>query len=88
MLKEFTRKELAQFSGKNGNPAYVAYMGKVYDVSDSFLWKSGVHQVLHHAGTDLTEALEQAPHGGDILERFPLVGIMLSTGKSEMPTEP
>ena len=67
-MKEFTEEELAQYNGKNGNPVYVAYKGKVYDVSASFLWKDGAHQVLHSAGVDLTDALGQAPHGGDVLE--------------------
>jgi len=40
-MKEFTEEELAQYNGKNGNPVYVAYKGKVYDVSASFLWKDG-----------------------------------------------
>jgi len=60
----FVTRALAQYDGKNGNPAYVAYKGKVYDVSASFLWKDGNHQVLHSAGVDSTVALEQAPQGG------------------------
>jgi len=28
-MKEFTKEELALYNGKNGNPAYVAYRGKV-----------------------------------------------------------
>ena len=75
-MKEFTEEELAQYNGKNRNPVYVAYNGKVYDVSASFLWKDGTHQVLHSAGVDLTDALEQAPHGKDFLEKFPEVGIV------------
>ena len=75
-MKEFTEEELAQYNGKNGNPVYVAYKGKVYDVSASFLWKDGAHQVLHSAGVDLTDALEQAPHDEDFLEKFPVVGIL------------
>lgn len=75
-MKEFTEKELAQFNGKNGNPAYIIYKGKVYDVSTSFVWKNGVHQVLHSAGVDLTDALKQAPHDRDVLEKFPVVGII------------
>ncbi|MDH5483157.1 MAG: cytochrome B5 [Candidatus Bathyarchaeota archaeon] len=75
-MKEFTEKELAQYDGKNGNPVYVAYKGKVYDVSSSFLWKDGTHQVFHSGGVDLTDALEQAPHGGDVLEKFPVIGIL------------
>jgi len=64
-MKVFTKEMVAQYNGKNGNAAYVIYKGKVYDVSASFLWKDGTHQVLHSAGVDLTNALEQAPHGGD-----------------------
>jgi len=75
-MKEFTEEELAQYDGKNGNLAYVAYKGKVYDVTGSFLWKNGIHQVLHSAGVDLTDALEQAPHGDDALRKFPVVGII------------
>ncbi len=73
-MKKFTEKELSQCNGKNGNPLYVAYKGKVYNVSDSFLWKEGKHQALHSAGKDLTNALEQAPHGDDVLRKFPIVG--------------
>jgi predicted heme/steroid binding protein len=75
-MKEFTEKELARYNGKNGKPAYIAYNGKVFDVSTSFLWKDGKHQVLHKAGTDLTAALQQAPHGEDVFKRFPVVGIL------------
>jgi len=81
-MKEFTREELALYNGKNGKPTYVAYKGKVYDLSASFLWKDGNHQVLHNAGTDLTLAIEQAPHGVEALERFPVVGILRS---ADMP---
>lgn len=73
-MREFAREELAKYNGKNGMPAYIAYNGKVYDVSESFLWKNGKHQVFHHAGKDLTEDFKQAPHGIEVLERFPVVG--------------
>lgn len=75
-MKEFTEEELAQYDGRNGNPVYVGYKGKVYDVSNSFLWKDGTHQALHSAGVDLTNALEQAPHSEDALKKFPVVGIL------------
>jgi predicted heme/steroid binding protein len=75
-MKEFTEEELAQYNGRNGRPAYAAYKGKVYDLSNSFLWKDGRHEVLHDAGTDLTAAMRQAPHGDELLERFPVAGIM------------
>jgi len=75
-MKKLTKRELAQYSGKNGTKAYIAYNGKIYDVSSSFHWKDGRHQALHQAGEDLTEALQEAPHGEDLLERVPLIGLM------------
>ena len=75
-MKRFSREELAHYDGKNGVPAYVAYKGKVYDVSISFHWRNGEHQVLHNAGEDLTDSLERAPHGAELLEKFPKVGIL------------
>jgi predicted heme/steroid binding protein len=82
-MKEFSKQELARYNGKNGRPAYAAYKGKVYDLSDSFLWNGGSHQVLHNAGVDLTDAMEQAPHGGDVLEKFPLVGTLRGADRKD-----
>lgn len=75
-MRIFTKDELKKYNGTEG-PAYVAYGGKVYDVSQSFLWKKGIHQVVHHAGCDLTEALKKAPHSPDMLDKFPIVGELL-----------
>jgi predicted heme/steroid binding protein len=74
--RQFTKEELRQYNGRDGAPAFVAYKGKVYDVSESFLWRNGRHQVSHYAGADLTSGLEQAPHGWELLERFPIVGTL------------
>ena len=41
--KIFTLEELATYNGQNGQPAYVAYNGIVYDVSDNQNWKNGKH---------------------------------------------
>jgi predicted heme/steroid binding protein len=43
------------------------------------LWKKGLHQVLHTAGADLTTEIDSAPHGADLLERFPVVGMLIDT---------
>lgn len=75
-MKRSSKEELARYNGKNGAPAYIAYKGKVYDVSASFIWRNGRHQVLHNAGEDLTDSLEQAPHGVEMLERFPVIGTL------------
>jgi predicted heme/steroid binding protein len=68
-LKKFTVKELEEYNGKNGKPAYVAYQGKVYDLSQSDLWGGGDHMGRHQAGKDITIEVELAPHGKEVLER-------------------
>ena len=73
MTRIFTLEELRQFDGTEGNPVYVAYMGTVYDVSASDLFEDGEHYE-HYAGQDLTAAMEDAPHGEEVLEQFPVVG--------------
>lgn len=75
-MRTFTREELGRYNGKDGAPAYIAVAGKVYDVSRSFLWRNGTHQVTHHAGEDLTGKLERAPHSAELLARFPVVGTL------------
>ncbi len=62
----FTERELQQYDGSHGRPIYIAYQGVVYDVSASSLWRSGMHQDLHYAGTDLTRTLRKAPHGEEV----------------------
>ncbi|MGD2184668.1 MAG: cytochrome b5 domain-containing protein, partial [Desulfobacterales bacterium] len=55
---------------------YVAYKGKVYDVTKSKLWRSGLHMKRHHAGQDLTADIQGAPHESDVLDRYPQVGTL------------
>ena len=42
-MKEFDPESLEEFDGQKGRPCYVAVHGKVYDLSDSGLWKGGGH---------------------------------------------
>jgi predicted heme/steroid binding protein len=76
-MRAFTRDELRRYDGTNGRPALIAYKGKVYDVSGSFLWQEGRHQVLHSAGGDLTDAMADAPHGDELMERVRVVGVLV-----------
>ena len=64
--RTFTERELQQFDGTRGKPAYIAYAGVVYDVSASSLWRGGMHKELHYAGTDLTRTLRKAPHTAEV----------------------
>ena len=72
--KKVTMQELEENNGKNGKPAYIAYKGKVYDVSQSSFWLDGDHLGMHEAGKDLTEELEMAPHREENFQRVKLVG--------------
>jgi predicted heme/steroid binding protein len=76
--RKFTVEELKQFDGRDGRPAYVAFKGKVYDVTDSFLWAGGDHQGQHEAGKDITEEMKYAPHREEVFERVKQVGILVS----------
>lgn len=78
--KTFTAAELAKYNGQNGQPAYVAADGWVYDVTASPWWAGGAHTVCpvsSMAGKDLTQALSQAPPSmRGLLQKFPVVGKM------------
>jgi len=73
--RKFTLDELGKFDGKEGRQAYVAHKGKVYDVTDSSQWLEGDH-LGHAAGEDLSEQMEIAPHGEDVMDRMKLVGVL------------
>ncbi|MDY6952561.1 MAG: multiheme c-type cytochrome [Thermodesulfobacteriota bacterium] len=71
--EEITRTSLGHFDGSAGRPAYVVYENKVYDVSDSAKWEGGRHFGKHTAGEDLTEAMQGAPHGPEMLDNVKYV---------------
>ena len=81
-----TLGELANFDGEDGRPAYFAYKGKIYDVTQSKLWGDGNHMKRHHAGIDLTDILGQAPHSEDKILAMPEAG-KLSEEKGNHPGE-
>lgn len=87
-MREIDQDELNGNDGKNGNPAYVAHRGKVYDVTGSDKWKGGAHMVRHHAGGDLTAEIGAAPHGIDVLERYPQVGVLKKQETGGQPLPP
>ncbi len=84
-MKEFTLKMLAENNGENDKPIYIAHKGKVYDVSESRLWKGGVHMKRHKAGNDLSTDIQAAPHETDVLERYPQIGVLENKQETLMP---
>lgn len=71
---DMTLKELAKYNGQNGNPAYVAVNGVIYDVSNAKDWKNGVHKGGVKAGLDQTNMIGQSPHGTSVLKELPVIG--------------
>lgn len=41
--RDITISELAKFNGRDGNPAYVAVNGTVYDVTNNAAWAAAPH---------------------------------------------
>ena len=73
-MKDISDEDLKRHDGKGGRPAYVVHGDDVIDVSDSRLWQGGLHMNRHHAGRDLSTDIQGAPHGLEVLERYPTVG--------------
>jgi predicted heme/steroid binding protein len=60
----------------SGNDCYVAVSGRVYEISDSDKWVDGEHidsEGQASCGRDLTQAMDESPHGISILTTSPKV---------------
>lgn len=69
----FTLQELSRYNGKNGNPAYIAINGTVYDITNNAAWAAGTHFGLS-AGNDLTNEFASCHANQPILNTLPVVG--------------
>ncbi len=81
-LPVFTLEALAVFNGQNGQKGYIAVDGVIYDVTNVF--SNGMHQGLHLAGTDATQAFNSSPHARSILTGLKIVGSL--EGSETIPT--
>lgn len=71
--KTYTRQQLALRNGQDRDEIWVAWLGDIYDVTGSRLWRNGKHYE-HWAGQDLTEELAEAPHTENVFDKFEIVG--------------
>ncbi|HAT4363077.1 TPA: hypothetical protein I9148_000548 [Clostridium perfringens] len=73
-IKDLTLKELSKYDGKNGNPAYVAVNGVIYDVTNEEILKKSPHNSIN-LGTDITKEFKGC-HNSDesVLAKLPIVG--------------
>ena len=72
-LPEYSRAQLALRNGQDKPEVWIAYLGLIYEVSSSRLWKNGKHYE-HWAGQDLTDELKDAPHTEKVFEKFRAIG--------------
>ena len=72
--KTFTAAELAEYNGKNNQPAYIAVDNIVYDVSALFI--NGQHRGCS-AGYDVTAEFYDE-HSKQILSGYPTVGKLIT----------
>lgn len=76
--KVFSTSELAEATGKNGNPCYVAVDGIVYSISGFALWADGLHSPSGgraRCGKDLSSVIGQSPHGKSKLKLLQELGV-------------
>lgn len=76
LQRDFTLQELTGFNGKDGNPAYVAVNGTVYDVTNNAAWAAASHFGLT-AGRDLTREFASCHAGQTILSKLKVVGKLI-----------
>lgn len=74
-VRVFTLTELSRYNGKNGNPAYIAVSGIVYDVTNNAAWAGATHFGLT-AGKDLTQEFASCHAGQPVLSKLKVVGKM------------
>ena len=72
--KIINENELRRNNGDNGN-MYIAFGGVVYNVTDCPRWRTGLHEGLHFPGQDLTQELEEAPHGEEVFQRLTVIRV-------------
>jgi len=75
-LPTYTRSELALRNGQDLPEIWIAWEGKIFDVTESRLWKNGKHYE-HWAGQDLTKELADSPHGRRVFEGREPIGVLV-----------
>jgi len=75
-MKKYSPQQLALRNGQDKEEIWVAYKGKIYDVTTSRLWRNGTHYE-HWSGQDLTAELKDAPHTEKVFEKLKIVGELI-----------
>ena len=75
-VPKYTRAQLALRNGQDKPQIWIAYLGTIYDVTESNLWRNGKHYE-HWAGQDLTEELDMAPHSEHVFKNLSIIGELI-----------
>ena len=73
----YTKAQLALRNGQDKPEIWIAYLGIIYDVTHSKMWRNGKHYE-HWAGQDLTDELPDAPHNERVFEKLKVIGKLVS----------
>ena len=60
--------ELKRNTGERSTRMWIACEGIVYDVTECPKWRTGLHELLHFAGQDLTSEFPEAPHKTEVFK--------------------
>ena len=80
-----TQDELKRNTGEGSTRCWLAYNGIVYDVTDCPKWQTGLHELLHFAGQDLTSEFPDAPHKEEVFSHpcVKFVGVLKESTSSD-----
>jgi predicted heme/steroid binding protein len=74
-LPHYTKSQLALRNGSEMDEIWIAFEGKIYDMTQSNYWKNGKHYG-NFAGQDLTDDLINSPHGKRVFENLPVIALL------------
>ena len=74
-IKSYTKSQLALRNGQDNEEIWCSYQGKIYDLTNSSMWREGRHYE-HWAGQDLSDELDDAPHDDSVFNSHQIVGVL------------
>lgn len=76
-LPRYTKQQLSLRNGQDKPEIWVAFKGKIYDMTQSRMWRNGKHYE-HWAGQDLSAEMADAPHTANVFDKFDPIGELVS----------
>ncbi len=83
--RSYTLEQLAEYNGQEGTDCLVAVDGEVYLIEGFALWQMGEHVPSGgraRCGLDLTEVIDESPHGRSKLDLLRKVGNLIQSSEA------